>query len=64
MKYSLLQEIEIDDIDTGKYYSISSYTSSSSAMDIKDMGEIIRNTRRLLEKAKHRHEGERLNISF
>ncbi len=52
MKYKKLQVIQFDDIATGKDCPFSSHTFSSSAMDIKDMGEIICDTRRQLEKVK------------
>ena len=64
MKYKKLQVIQFDDIATGKYRSFSSYTSSSLAIDQKEMGELILETRRLLEKAKHGHKEEQLTSPF
>ncbi len=52
MKYKKLQVIQFDDIATGKYRSFFSYTSSSLAIDQKEMGELILETRRQQEKIK------------
>ncbi len=52
MKYKKLQVIQFDDIATGKDCPFSSHTFSSSAIDQKEMGELILETRRQQEKIK------------
>ncbi len=52
MKYKKLQVIQFEDTTRGKYPPFSSHTSSSSGIDIEDMGEIICDTRRQQEKVK------------
>ena len=54
MKYAKLQASQTLDTTRGKGTIFTSLHSSSSAMDIEDIGEIIRDTRILLEKVKLR----------
>ncbi len=64
MKYNLFQGIQFHDIATGKDCPFCSHTSSSSAIDLENMGDIIRNTRRQQEKAKDGHKEEQLTSPF
>ena len=64
MKYKKLQVPQTLDTTRGKGTIFTSLHSSSLAIDIEDMGELISDTRRLLEKMKYRHEGEQLTSPF